>query len=99
MTVPTTLQFSFQAWGKREALVDVHYGDFVIKHFRIMRDANGSGLWVGMPRRQKKGREGQEGEWENVVWILDPERKKAFERFVLDAYARERRERQATEAA
>ena len=99
MTVPTTVQFVFHAYGKREALVDVHYGDFVLKGFRIMRDANGDGLWVGAPRRQRKGRDGQEGEWENMVFMPDPERKKAFDRFVLDAYARECRERNATEAA
>lgn len=99
MTVPTTVQFSFQRYGFREAFADVHYGDFVMKGFRVMRRAQGDGLWIGMPCKQRKGREAEQVEWVDTVWMPDPERKKALERFVLDLYEKELRERDAASAA
>jgi DNA-binding cell septation regulator SpoVG len=99
MSIPTKVEFVFRKHGKVEAFADVHYGDFVMKGFRVMQSANGGEPWIGMPSKQIKGRDGEEGEWITMVWMPDAGRRKAFERFVLDAYARELREREATSAA
>lgn len=70
------------------ALVDLHYGDFVIKGFKVVDPGDGKPLWVGMPSRQFPAADG-ETQWVSTVLVPDLGRRKAFEGFVLKAYREE----------
>ena len=95
MTVPTNLAFTHMKPGrgpsKIRARVDVHYGDFLMRGFEV-REGPGGGLYVRPPSRQDRGG------WITTVFLPEADRRKAFERFVLDAYARDVRAQEATEA-
>lgn len=86
MNVPCKCEFRLVNTGKIRAFVNIHYGDFVIKDFKVMAsNTPGGEPWVAMPSKQIKDREGED-RYIVTAWIADSERKKAFERFVLKAY-------------
>lgn len=86
MSVPTRCEIQIREVGKIRAIVDVHYGDFVIRGFKVMKSNDDSGHWVAMPSKRIPTRDGDEAKWVTTVWIDEPERLKAFERFVLENY-------------
>lgn len=97
MSVPTRLEFRFTPRGKILAYFDLHYGDFVIKDFRLMESVSGDEPWVGMPSRRIG--QGEEAKWFNTTWIPERARKEAFDQYVVREYFRQLQERDAAEAA
>jgi len=97
MSVPTRLEFRFTPRGKILAYFDLHYGDFVIKDFRLMESSNGGDPWVGMPSR--KVGQGEDTKWFNTTWIPERSRKDAFDQFAVREYQRQLEERETVEAA
>ncbi|MHC5019112.1 MAG: hypothetical protein ACYTGX_03160 [Planctomycetota bacterium] len=97
MSVPTRLEFRFSPRGKILASFDLHYGDFVIKDFRVMESSNGGDPWVGLPSRRVG--QGEEAKWFHTTWIPERARKEAFERFVVREYFRQLAEHDAAGAA
>lgn len=76
--------------GRVRAFVDLHYGDFLIKGFRVVEPEGGKPVWVGMPRTHTPSADGSGGtKWMNLVLIPDAGRRRAFETYVLRAYREE----------
>lgn len=93
MTVPSRCEFRFPPDVAPDqpvlAIVDFHYGDFIIRGFRVMRSNQGSEPWIGAPSKKVGER------FVTMAWIPDPLRRKAFDQFVIQQYYRALEERAA----
>lgn len=90
-------EFRFVEAGKILAFVDVHYGIFVMKDFKVIRNTDGE-LWVAPPSRSFKDSEGAQ-RWTDTIWIPDIRDKKALQGTVLALYQEELRTEREEEAA
>lgn len=89
MSVPTKCDFSFEnTYGNVLAFFDVHYGDFVIRGFKVMSSEDSTEPWIAMPSKRISDYEDGRPRYLNVVWLPDNNRKKAFDAFVLSQYNR-----------
>lgn len=77
-------EFRFVTAGKIEAFVDVHYGIFVLKDFKIIRNDDNE-LWVATPSRSFWDSDEQK-RWTDTIYIPDLREKKAVQGTILAAY-------------
>lgn len=73
------------AKGHIVVMFDLFYGAFMIKGFKLMKDAvDKDKLWVSLPSHQYGPANNRR--WVNNCWIPDVEKKKKFEAWVLSEY-------------
>ena len=93
MSVPSKVEMRLVDGGKIRAIVDLHYGDFVMKGFKVV-EPEGKPAFVGMPSKQIPARD-DDGQpiqkWVSTVWMPDAGRKQAFEEHILKLYRQELR--------
>lgn len=94
MSVPSKVEMRLVDVGKIRAFVDLHYGDFVIKGFKVVEPPD-KPAFVAMPSKQipAKDDDGQPiQKWISMIWMPDAGRKKAFEEHILKLYRQMLRE-------
>ncbi len=93
-----TKDISFHAVnaGNLKAMVTLTYGDLQINGFKVLDSKDG--LWVGMPSRAFKRRDGQEA-YAPIVWIEDEGVRRAFQREILEAWNKGEAKEEAKEEA
>jgi DNA-binding cell septation regulator SpoVG len=82
-------EFRFVEAGKILAFVDVHYGIFVLKDFKVIKNDDGE-LWVAAPSRSYWDSDEQK-RWTDTIYIPEIRDKKALQGTVLAAYQEELR--------
>lgn len=85
MSIPASCEFHHVDTGNLRAFVNLRYGDFMIKGFKVL-EKKGGGLWVAPPSKPCKN---TTSGYTDMVYLPDRDRREAFERFVLDEYARD----------
>jgi DNA-binding cell septation regulator SpoVG len=85
MAAPTIrCEFRFVEAGKIQAFVDIHYGIFVMKDFKVIQNDDGE-LWVAAPSRSYRDRDGEQ-RWTDTIWIPQARDKASLQTEVLSAY-------------
>jgi DNA-binding cell septation regulator SpoVG len=90
-------EFRFVQAGKIEAFVDVHYGIFVMKDFKVIRNEDNE-LWVATPSRSYWDSDDKK-RWTDTIYIPDLREKKAVQGTILAAYQEALRVEREEEAA
>ena len=95
LTKVSFTSFAEKATDRIRARFILFYGDFVIEGFRVVDGSNGL-LFVGMPCRQEPSSD-EDGHsmWRSRVFLPDPNRRKAFEEYVLKLYRLELKTQQS----
>lgn len=82
-------EFRFVTAGKILCFVDIHYGVFVMKDFKIIRNDDGE-LWVAPPSRSYWNDDDKKC-WTDTIYIPEIRDKKAIQGTILAAYQEELR--------
>ena len=82
-------EFRFVEAGKIQAFVDIHYGVFVMKDFKVIQNQDNE-LWVAPPSRSYRDTDGEQ-RWTDTIWIPDHREKASIQDTVLAAYHEVRR--------